>query len=113
MKEGSYIIKVRIFEGSDIRPVEWNGSVQAFVVVRLFDQVKQTQVVKDTLSPLFDNSIIFEFNHLTKGQLESAKLVIELWDWNRFMPNELVGNHEIDLSTIYYQENHQFYRVSH
>lgn len=106
MKEGNYIVKVRVLEGSDLRPIEWNGSIQSFVVIKIFDGVQKTRVVKDTMSPLFDESMVFEFEFLDKGKLEAAKITIEVWDWNLIFPSELIGSHEIDLSTVYYQPDH-------
>lgn len=105
------MIRVRIFEASDIKPIESTGSADTFVVVEALGKRQKTQVARDTLSPLFDKSFNFEFGKLEKGLLELAKIKIELWDYNRFFANDLIGAYEIDLTTVYYQPFHQFHRV--
>lgn len=111
MKEGNYLIRIRVFEGSDIKPIEATGSADTFIVVEAMGKRQKTQVVRETLNPLYDKSFNFEFSNLQKGVLELGKIKIELWDYNRFFANELIGAYEIDLTTVYYQPFHQFHRV--
>ena len=111
MKEGNYLVRIRIFEGSDYKPIEANGSAQTFVVADVLGVRNKTPVIKDTLSPLYDKSFNYEFTNLDKGKLEAGKIKIEVWEYNRFFPNELMGSYEIDLTTVYYQPHHQYNRV--
>ena len=112
MKEGHYLVRVRIFEASDLIPIEDTGTAQTFAVVECLGKREKTQVVKDTLSPLYDKSFNFEFSGMDKGRLEAGKIKLEVWEYNRFFANELLGSYEIDLTSVYYQPDHQFYRVS-
>ena len=112
MKEGNYLIRLRVFEASDLKPVQATGSCDTFAVVEAMGVRYKTGVIKETTSPLYDKSFNFEFPNLDKGKLESAKIKIEVWERYRFLPNELIGSYEIDLTTVYYKPFHQFYRVN-
>lgn len=109
MKEGNYLINIRVLEASDLIPPDSNSFVSPFCVVYVMDQHQHTKTAKKTLSPLWDQSFAFELKDLTKGQLESATITFEVYDKQYYVFSKLIGKYEIDLSTIYYQKYHQYY----
>ena len=48
---------------------------------------------------------------MNKYELESFELNLELFDYNSFLPNEIIGCYSIGLSTLYRNLNHEFYKV--
>jgi Ca2+-dependent lipid-binding protein len=111
MNEGNYLILVRILEGSDLIPSGTNSYLNPFVVVTVRDKVKHTKACKKTLSPLWDQSFTFEFSDLKKSDLQSTIITIELFDEQYFILKESVAKYEIDLSSVYYEKYHQYYRT--
>jgi Ca2+-dependent lipid-binding protein len=111
MKEGNYLVRIRLFEASDLKPIQATGSADTFAVVEALGIRQKTAVKKMTTSPLYDKSFNFEFPNMDKHKLENAKIKIEVWEYYRFLPNELLGSYEIDLTSVYYKPYHQFYRV--
>jgi Ca2+-dependent lipid-binding protein len=111
LKEGNYLINIRILEASDLIPSSSSGVANPLCVVRVIDKTEKTKVMKKTLSPIWDQSFTFEFEGLTKQRLENATITIEVWDHSYFLPTVLIGAYEIDLTTVYFQKHHQYYRV--
>jgi hypothetical protein len=109
MKEGNYLVNIRVLEASDLIPRSTSGYVNPFCVVTVMDKHETTKTSKKTLSPLWDHNCTFEFSNLTKSQLETATIKIEIFDRQYFVFTESVGMYEIDLSTVYYQRWHQYY----
>jgi Ca2+-dependent lipid-binding protein len=48
---------------------------------------------------------------LNAYELETFELILEVYDYNAVMTNELIGTHSIGLSTLYRNLNHEFYKV--
>lgn len=109
MKEGNYLVNLRVLEGSELIPKGSASYVNPFCVVYLLDQIRVTKVCKKTLAPLWDENFTFEFSDLKKQILETAKLKIEVYDRQYMVFNELIGTYEIDLTSIYYEKGHSFY----
>ena len=72
------------------------------------NQYQTTHQRKRTLSPLWDKQYNFEFVHLTKTQLETMKIQFNVMDKNLLVFDSHLGGYEIDLSTVYFNENHMF-----
>ena len=109
MKEGNYLITIRILEASDLIPISASGVVNPYCVVSLRGDHKSTFVERKTLSPLWDQNFVFEINNLKKGDLETAIIKIEVVSQEYYIFNEIIGTYEIDLSSIYFEKYHQFY----
>ena len=48
---------------------------------------------------------------MNQYELETFELIIEVYDYNALMSNEIIGYHSIGLSTLYRNLNHEFYKV--
>lgn len=48
---------------------------------------------------------------MNQYELESFELIIEVYDHNTIVSNELIGFASIGLSTLYRHLNHEFHRV--
>jgi hypothetical protein len=48
---------------------------------------------------------------MNQYELETFELIVEVYDYNAIMSNELIGHCSIGLSTLYRNLNHEFHRV--
>lgn len=81
-------------------------------VVTVGDQVHKTRKVKRTLTPVWDQQFNFEFERLTKSQLETMKISIEVIDKGLVdIFNSHLGGYEVDLTTVYFNLNHMFHKT--
>ena len=48
---------------------------------------------------------------LNKLELETMELVFQVYDYNAFFANELIGSHSVALSTMYRNMKHEFHRT--
>jgi Ca2+-dependent lipid-binding protein len=111
MMEGNYLINIRIWEASDLIPRGTNSYVNPYCIVSVMNRFEKTKVSKKTLSPVWDKSFTFEFSNLKKQDLESAIITVEVFDSQYLVFSESVGKYEIDLTSVYYEQYHQFYRT--
>lgn len=109
MAEGNYIVNVKVIEAHDLIPHFEATYVNAFCTVSIRDSIKSTDVVKKTLSPLWDKNFNFELNNVTKGELEFLTLTFEVFDQRFPFMSHSIGKYEIDLSSVYFQKHHQYY----
>ena len=109
MKEGNYLISIRILEASDLIPVSASGVVNPYCVVSVMNKYDKTKTSNKTLSPLWDHNFVFEFSNLKKGDLETAKITFEVFSREYYVFTESIGKYEIDLSSVYFNKYHQFY----
>ena len=65
--------------------------------------------MKRTLTPVWDHQFNFEFEKLTKSQLETMKISFEVIDKGVVdLFNSHLGGYEVDLTTVYFSLNHMF-----
>jgi Ca2+-dependent lipid-binding protein len=111
MMEGNYLINIRIWEGSDLIPIGSNSYLNPYCIINVMNKFSRTKTSKKTLSPVWDQSITFEFSDLKKQDLETAIITIDVFDSQYLVFSKQVGRYEIDLTTVYYEQYHQFYRT--
>lgn len=59
----------------------------------------------------WQQSLTFEAIMMNEYELETFEMVIELYDHNAILANELIGQYTVGLSTLYRHTNHEFYKV--
>lgn len=64
---GDYQIHVHVIECRDLRPKNLNGTSDPVVSVEAFGQKQNTAVVESTLSPVFDDLLIFNLKGMEFG----------------------------------------------
>ena len=64
-----------------------------------------------TNTVVWNQSFTFPGVQMNQYELETFELIVEVYDYNALMTNELIGYHSIGLSTLYRNLNHEFYRV--
>lgn len=58
----------------------------------------KSKTILKNLNPEWNETVTLE--HVDVHDIESKTLKLEVWDWDRLKPNELIGHAEIDLSGI-------------
>lgn len=64
-----------------------------------------------TNATIWNQSFTFPGVAMNQYELESFELIVEVFDYNPVMTNELIGSASIGLSTLYRNLNHEFNRV--
>ncbi|KAG1681210.1 Synaptotagmin-9 [Nymphon striatum] len=92
---------VHVIEAHNLLPTEGNKFNDPFVTVRLEPEIdrknRQTEIRKNSTDPLFDE--IFKFP-IAYDDMKSADLILELFDYDRFSRNEIIGEVKVDLEEI-------------
>ncbi|KAK2162506.1 hypothetical protein LSH36_97g03031 [Paralvinella palmiformis] len=100
------ILSVEVLNARNILPLDPNGLSDPFVLIELCPQsvfprqtVQQTQIIKKTLNPTFDES--FEFC-VTKDQCQhrGACIVFTVMDHDLFLTNDFAGEVYFSLNNI-------------
>ena len=107
---GDYQVHVHIIECRDLKPKDLNGMSDPVVTVECFGQKQNTAVVKSTLSPVFDDLLIFNLKGLDKEEFEEGLIKISVKDSNPLFPNVLIGAYAFDATYVYYQKDHELYQ---
>ena len=106
---GDFQVQVHVIEGRDLTGKDSGGTSDPVVTISVFDEKKSTKIKSKTNSPRWDQVLIFELNKLEPDQMSHGKVLLEVFDANNVMKNELIGSFEFDLSWIYYREHHEVY----
>ena len=109
LKKGGYSVHVYLQAGRGLLSVGDKNNVDPVVLFRVFGKSKCTKAQKKiTTGTLvsWDDHIYFEKEITSPVELERERLVIEVRDEKLFLKDSLIGVYEIDLTFIYYQENH-------
>ena len=70
---------------------------------------RHTETVPDTLSPIFEETMAFDFKITSPYQLDASSLLIEVWDSDR-LSDELVGCFELDVGEVWRRPDHEMWR---
>jgi len=107
-----YLVQVTIIEARHIVPKDDNGLSNPFVKICIGNSaIQSTEVIRECLSPIWNQSFTFPNLVLSKQEFETGELVIEMFSKNRFFENSLIGNYSIGLSTLYKNPGHEYYNV--
>jgi hypothetical protein len=110
VKEGDYTIQVHIIEVADIKGYNASGLSDPFCVLEVFGQKQKTRVIKESSQCFFDETFYFNFKDVKREQLAEGSLKVTVYDHNWFRANELIGQYQIDLQTVYNNPDHEMYR---
>jgi hypothetical protein len=105
---GDYQIHVHIIECRDLRPKNMNGTSDPVVSVEAFGQKQNTAVVESTLSPVFDDLLIFNLKGLDKEEFEEGTVKVSVKD-SGMLSDAMIGSYGFDATYVYYQKDHELY----
>lgn len=108
-KKGGYSVHVYLQAGRGLLSIGDKNNVDPVVLFKVFGKSKCTKALKKiTTGTLvsWDDHYYFEKEITSSIELEKERLVIEVRDEKLFIKDSLIGVYEIDLTYIYYQQNH-------
>ena len=107
MKKGDYTIHLLIEEIKNISGKNPDFLPKPVVKVTCLNETKRTSKVSDGCSEYtFNEHIYFEKTDLPVEILDSAKVVIEVYDYNNSKREDYFGIYEFDFEYVYNSENH-------
>lgn len=112
MEKREYLVGVTIIEARNLRGLDSGGTSDPFVKILCAGLPPQVSMKKfQTNAVVWNQSFTFPGLMMNQYELETFELILEVYDYNALMANELIGYYSIGLSTLYRNLNHEFYRV--
>ena len=108
MKKGDYTVHILIEEVKSLPQLSENHLPYPIIKLTVFNQSKRTEKTKVPCdSYTYDEHFYFDKADLTVEQLDSSKIVIEVYDSsNSKKRKDYYGIYEFDLEYIYSMRNH-------
>ena len=108
MKKGDYSIHILIEEVKSLLQINEDHLPYPIVKLTCFNQTKRTEKTKVPCDNyIYDEHFYFEKTDLTVEQLDSSKIIIEVYDsTNSKKRKDYFGIYELDLQYIYSMKNH-------
>ncbi|KAG2374461.1 hypothetical protein C9374_010745 [Naegleria lovaniensis] len=89
-------LELVIERASDLVAADLNGYSDPFVDIRVDNCLeRRTQIMKKTLNPVWNETFVF-YCIPTSGAL---KVDFELYDWDRFTPNDFIGRASLSIDS--------------
>jgi hypothetical protein len=118
MIEGDYKVIVRLLEANDLKPSvikftflsSKNEACNSQVILECMGQKKKSKVVLNNLNPIFNEPITFFLKGMSHDQLNEASIRFTVSD-NRLIKSAIIGVYEMDLTTIYFHQDHEYYQT--
>ncbi|KDO24696.1 hypothetical protein SPRG_10230 [Saprolegnia parasitica CBS 223.65] len=107
IQSGDYSVQVHVIEARDLVAKDATGTSDPVVYVSVLGQEQHTAVKKQTLSAVWDDTLIFNFRNLDKDEVEAGAIKLSIMDANTLTRAELIGEIQFDVSFIYSNLNHQ------
>ena len=89
--------QVHVYAARNLPAADADGTADPYVVVRTCGQKRKTIIRRDTLNPEFYQTLLFDIDILPVHL--APQVVIEVWDWDRFSPNERMGTIRLPMSS--------------
>ena len=108
MKKGDYSVHILVEEVKSLIQIDENHNPYPVVKLTVFNQSKRTEKTKiDKVNHIYDEHFYFDKANLTVEQLDSSKIIIEVFDSaNSRKRKDFFGICEFDLQYIYSMKNH-------
>jgi hypothetical protein len=107
-----YLVQATVIEARHLTGKDSSGMSNPFVKIKCADlAVQTTEVLHETLTPVWNQSFTFSGLRLMEQEFQTAELSFEVYSKNRFLGNELIGKYSIGLSTLYKDANHEYFNV--
>ena len=104
--------QITIVEARHLISEESSGTVDPFVKITCGNAPPQATTCETaTTNPCWGQSFTFSDLKLTDYQLETSELIVEVFHFNAFLRNTLIGAYSIGLSTLHRNQSHEFYNA--
>ena len=86
-------------------------SADPLVTVKVLGKEASTNYLKETLAPIFNETLFFSFTNLSMEELTTAEIEIGVYDHNTLSKDAMIGMFSVDLSFVYeLNKDHEIYR---
>ena len=106
LKKGDYTVHILIEEIKNITSKIENQLPQPCIKLTCFEQTKRTTKPDQVDSYTYNEHFYFDKTDLTNDYLDSAKILIEAYDYHNSKREDYFGMQEFDFGYIYSLENH-------
>eukprot|EP00981_Chlorochromonas_danica_P000154 scaffold46_cov196-Ochromonas_danica.AAC.4 len=112
IKAGDYQVQVHVIEARELKAENYNGTSDPIVFVECFNQKRNTQVIKNVTSCVYDELFIFNLKDVDKEIFEQGIIRLACYDSNILSSKgTMIGAFATDASTIYtMNKDHEMYR---
>ncbi|KAK5642921.1 hypothetical protein RI129_009088 [Pyrocoelia pectoralis] len=104
MKALDFQISITIIEGRQLTGL----NMDPVVCIQIGDQKKYTSVKESTNCPYYNEYFVFDF-HMPAIMLFDKIITLTVWRSRKLRSNKFVGSFKLDVGTVWYQTDHQFY----
>jgi len=97
IKRTSYNLTVRLYRGQDVPIMDFFAkSSDPFIVIKFNGIVVRTKTARDTTDPIWNQGITIP----VYTPCLSENIDIQLWDWSRWNPDELIATTRVKFSQL-------------
>ena len=97
IKRTSYSLNIRLYRGQNVPVMDYFAkSSDPFVVIKFNGIIVRTKTAKDTTDPIWNQGITIPVH----TPCLSENIDVQLWDWSRFNPDELIATTRIKFSQL-------------
>ncbi len=112
MEKKEYLVGLTVIEGRQLIGKDSSGTSDPFVKITCANLDPQVTLRKnETNTAVWNQSFTFPELKMNSYELEFFELIIEVFDYNGLMMNDLIGSYSISLATLYRNLNHEFFKV--
>lgn len=111
LERKEYVVGITILEARSIQGLDSEGTSDPFLKVKCADQIQQTTKKMEVNSAIWNQTLTFAGLKMNQYELETFEIVIELFDHNAVLANEIIGQYSIGLSTLHRNTNREFYKI--
>ena len=107
MKKGDYSVHILVEEVKSLIQLEKDHLPYPIVKLTCFNKSQRTDKTKIAcINYIYDEHFYFEKENLTVEQLDSSKIIVEVYDASNSKRKDYFGIYEFDIEYIYSMENH-------
>ena len=107
MKKGDYSVHILVEEVKSLIQLEKDHLPYPIVKLTCFNKSQRTDKTKMPCDNyIYDEHFYFEKENLTVEQLDSSKIIVEVYDASNSKRKDYFGIYEFDIEYIYSMENH-------
>ncbi|NXH10832.1 SYT1 protein, partial [Bucco capensis] len=93
-------LKVGVKQAAELKAMDSGGTSDPYVIIYLTSDTKkkyETKVYRKTLNPVFNESFNLQ---VTQAEVSESTLVMQIYDFNRFAKNDIIGEVRLPLASV-------------
>jgi len=94
VEEPAGILVVKVLEATGVPPMDYSGTSDPYVLLKMGKKTLSTPVIKKTLNPKWDH----QFRVLMYANELDETIKLELWDWDRISSDDFIAEMSLPIS---------------